>query len=320
MTKNIPEQVIMESRPCPMGCRSDDDVVFKGRDRLHSLPGEFAVVRCKKCGLMRTNPRPSPDTIGFYYPDDYGPYQNTKVGSGDELRDKRSVLKRWVRGLFQFNCNRVPSLAPGKMLEIGCASGEFMHEMNSKGWDVAGVEFSPAAAENARKLGYQVYTGAVEAMPDPIDLYDMVVGWMVIEHLHDPVSALKKLNRCVRSDGYLVISVPNAGSMEARWFRSAWYANHLPNHLYHFSPRTLGSILQESGWKTEKIYHQRILSSLVASIGLALLDKGVATSFAQKLTAMPSRGNKWNYALFPLAYILSLFGQTGRMTIWAKKI
>ena len=320
MTKNIPEQVIMETSSCPLGCGAGDKLVFKGKDRLHALPGVFSVVRCNRCGLMRTNPRPSASTIGFYYPDNYGPYQNTKIDLAAKTSGKKNALKMFVRKFFQFNSKRTPSVRPGKMLEIGCASGEFMREMGAKGWEVSGVEFSPSAAENARNLGYQVYTGAVETMPEPSELYDMIVGWMVVEHLHDPVSALKKLNGCVRSDGYLIISVPNSGAIEAQCFGSAWYANHLPNHLYHFTPKTIRLILEESGWKIEKIYHQRIISSLVASIGYVMLDIGLATSLARKLTAMPSKGNKWNYVLFPVAYVMALFGQTGRMTIWAKKI
>jgi len=28
---------------------------------------------------------------------------------------------------------------------------------------------------------------------------------------------------------------------------------------------------------------------------------------------------KWNYIFYPIAWLLSLFGQTGRMTVWARR-
>ena len=75
----IPPDVVLEDADCPLGCPRSDETVLAGRDRLHGLPGRFQVVRCRSCGLMRTNPRPSPGTIGFYYPEDYHPYRNTRV-------------------------------------------------------------------------------------------------------------------------------------------------------------------------------------------------------------------------------------------------
>jgi len=320
MNIDIPNIVSMESKPCPLGCsNSVDEEVFKGWDRIHDLPGEFLVVRCSKCGLMRTDPRPTADSIGYYYPDNYGPYNSTKVKSKGVKKSRAGKYKHFIRQLFQFNTKRIPKMEPGNMLEIGCASGEFLHEMAQEGWNVTGIEFSQIAAENARNLGYPVYVGSVESSPEPEYKYELIVGWMVLEHLHDPVSALKKLERWMKPGGHLVISVPNAGSLESRVFGNAWYANHLPNHLYHFTTQTIRTMLSEAGWEVEKIYHQRILSSLIVSVGYVLLDKGVFKTFAKKLVDMPAKGNKWNYILFPTACFLALFGQTGRMTIWAKK-
>src|SRR3546814_20558991 len=62
---------------------------------------------------------------------------------------------------------------------------------------------------------------------DPETPFDVVVGWMVLEHLHEPLAALKKLRRWVRQDGWLVLSVPDAGGLELKLFRDRWYALHL---------------------------------------------------------------------------------------------
>jgi 2-polyprenyl-3-methyl-5-hydroxy-6-metoxy-1,4-benzoquinol methylase len=297
----------------------DDETLFVGRDRLHDLPGDFPVIRCRHCGLIRTNPRPTPQSIGSYYPDDYGPYQGTLIAAD---RPPRSILPGWLRPvarkLLNQNSQRLPPQPVGRMLEIGCASGSFMHQMSVERWAVSGIEFSPSAAEAARALGFGVHTGSLETAPAPGQPYDLVVGWMVLEHLHDPVACLRKLHEWVRPGGWLAISVPNAGSLEFRLFGRRWYALHVPNHLYHFTPETLAALLAKGGWSLDRVFHQRDLSNLVASVGYCLADAGFSR-LGRWLTSFPDRAGRLRYLLFPLASIMAALGQTGRMTVWARR-
>lgn len=311
-------KILLESAACPLGCPPSDETILVGRDRLHNLPGEFTVVKCRACGLMRTDPRPTPETISFYYPDDYGPYEGTRVNptkvSGEPL------WKRLAKKVFQFNTQRLPPLPPGRMLEVGCASGAFLHKMACQGWKVEGVELSQEAAHSACSLGYPVFTGSIEGAPDPNHLYDLAVGWMVLEHLHNPMLALKKLHRWVKPGGRLVISVPNAAALEFRLFKDTWYALQLPTHLYHYTPQTLEMLLERAGWRVEKVFHQRVLTNLVASLGNCLQDKKPLSMLANYLVNLHKKGVAVNVALYPLAYVLSLLGQTGRMTVWARRM
>lgn len=312
--------VDIESTACPLGCAAGDDTVLVARDRLHNLPGEFTVVKCRTCGLMRTNPRPTPETMGFYYPDDYGPYQGTRVDFPNISGEHCPAWKRLARRVFQFNAERMPSLPSGRMLEIGCASGSFLYRMACDGWDVEGLEFSAKAAESARSLGYPIHVGSLETAPEPTRQYDVVVGWMVLEHLHDPVPALQKLHRWTKTGAWLVVSVPNAGSLGFRIFRNVWYDLHLPNHLYHYTPRTLKMVLEKGGWQMERMFHQRVLNNLIASIGHVLQDKQCAPRLARRLIDFPRRPGLKQVFLYPLACLLAAFGQTGRMTIWARRV
>lgn len=311
------KEVIFEDVTCPIDCSKNDEIVLTGRDLLHDLPGEFTVVKCRTCGLMRTSPRPTPDTIGFYYPDDYGPYLGTQVRRGTPTSGIKKWLKPLVKRIFNFNSMKLPSLAPGRMLEIGCASGAFLHQMAGQGWQVQGIEFSGKAAQAAAQLGYPVHAGPLETAPSPDEPFDLVVGWMVLEHLHDPVGGLKKLREWAKPGAWLALSVPNAGSLEFRLFKDKWYALQLPTHFHHFTVSTLEKVLSASGWKLEKVYHQRTLSNLIASTGYVLRDKGYA-KLGQKLIDFPERGGWVVYALYPLAWLFSVFGQTGRMTVWAR--
>jgi len=316
---STPKEVVVEDVTCPLGCGESDEIVLTGCDLLHDLPGEFIVVKCRACGLMRTNPRPTSNTIGFYYPDNYGPYLGTQVPQAKSKRTSgiKTLLKPLMNRVFSFNTQRLPSLAPGRLLELGCASGSYLHQMAGQGWQVRGIEFSEKAAQAAAQLGYHVHAGQLETAPNPDQLFDLIVGWMVLEHLHDPLGCLKKLRQWAKPGAWLVLSVPNAGSLEFRLFKEKWYALQLPTHLHHFTPATIEEILAVSGWKLEKIHHQRVLSNLVASTGYVLRDKGFAR-LGRTLIDFPERGGWMVYALYPLAWLLSVFGQTGRMTVWAR--
>lgn len=317
---SCPPEVELEQISCPLGCPAGDDTVLVARDRLHNLPGEFTVVKCRKCALMRTNPRPTPGTIGFYYPEDYGPYQGTRVDFSKASGDHCPTWKRLARRVFQFNTERMPNLPPSRMLEIGCASGSFLHRMAREGWEVEGLEFSEKAAESARSLGYIVHVGSLETAPEPTRQYDVVVGWMVLEHLHYPVLALRKLHRWTKPGGWLVVSVPNPNALEFRIFKDAWYALQLPTHLYHYTPKTLKMVLERGGWQVERIFHQRILSNLVASSGYVLHDKQCMPRLAKNLIHFPECAGRKHFFLYPLACVFSVFGQTGRVTVWARRI
>ena len=314
------DSVHLEDVSCPLGCPRNDKVILTGHDRLHALPGEFAVVSCFTCGLKRTNPRPSPKTMGFYYPDDYGPYLDTRVQQPSPKRTSSIIrlLKPVFKKFVKFNTNTLPPLPPGRLLEVGCASGAFLHLMAGQGWQVEGIEFSGKAAEYAAKLGYRVYAGSLETAPKPSEPFDLIVGWMVLEHLHDPIGGLAKLHEWAKPGAWLVLSIPNSASLEFRLFKEKWYALHLPNHLYHFTPETLDKVLRAGGWRVEKIHHQRILSSLIASTGYVLQERGF-TSLGQKLVNFPERSGYWLYLLYPLAWLFGAFGQTGSMTVWARK-
>jgi len=311
------DSIQFEDCSCPLCCPMSDEIVLSGRDLLRDLPGEFRIVKCRTCGLMRTNPRPTPDTIEFYYPPDYGPYLGTQVRQTKSISGIKRLLKPLIRRIFNFNTMKLPSLIPGRMLEIGCASGAFLHQMACEGWQVQGIEFSENAAQAAAQLGYRVHAGSLEAAPSPAEPFDLIVGWMVLEHLHDPISGLQKLREWAQPGAWLALSVPNAASKSFWFFKNRWYDLHLPNHLYHFTPKTVKAVLEASGWTLEKIHHQRVLSNLIASTGYVLRDKGYV-KLGQKLINFPGRVGRWNYFLYPLAWLFSLFGQTGRMTVWAR--
>ncbi|MFN2389300.1 MAG: class I SAM-dependent methyltransferase [Actinomycetota bacterium] len=266
---------------------------------------------------MRTDPRPTPESIGAYYPDDYGPYLGTRVDEPEPVAP-RPAWKRRLLGLIDLRTEFLPPLAPGRMLEIGCASGSFLNRMSSRGWEVEGIEPSATAAGRARSLGFSVQTASLESAVPPARPVDLAVGWMVLEHLHDPITALQKLRGWVKPGGWLVGSTPDAGTWQLRAFGGAWYSLSLPHHLFHYTPSTLAVVLDHAGWKLERLVHQRLVSDPVASLGYLLQDRGRAPRLASRLTGYPTRPGRQHLFAYPLALVLAALRRTGRMTFWAR--
>lgn len=311
----------LEDAPCPCGCAPGDDLRLRGRDRIYGRLGEFQVVRCRTCGLLRTNPRPAPEAMGQFYPDDYGPYLGTRIAvSGPARRGPIAALRRLYHAVFRYRTDAVPSMPPGQLLEIGCASGAFLRRMADRGWKVSGVEFSESAAASARAAGFQVHTGAVEGAPQPEGQLDLVVGWMVLEHLHRPVEVLAKLAAWSRPGAWLVLSVPNAASRDLAWFGETAYALQLPTHLYHFTPATLARVLECGGWRVERVLQQRTLANWFGGLALSLEARAAPAWLSGPLRKLATQPRLSAPLLYPLSCLLAAFGQTGRMTVWARRI
>jgi 2-polyprenyl-3-methyl-5-hydroxy-6-metoxy-1,4-benzoquinol methylase len=309
----------LELTSCPLGCPAGDEIDISGSDLLHGLPGRFTVLRCKTCGLRRTSPRPTPQDISIYYPDDYGPYKSTRVVTARTDNALNLWLAKILKHIFDTKSQILPRISPGRLLEIGCASGSYLHRMARVGWQVEGIEFSLKAAEAARALGYKVDTAALEGIEKPANSYDLIVGWMVLEHLHEPIECLRKLASWAKPNASLVISVPNIGSAEARVFGSYWYALQLPTHLYHYDTATIVKVMEDGGWVVTRIHHHRVLTNLIVSMGYWLRSRG-CSSIAHALIELPVKYSRAvSVLLFPLAFILAYVGQTGRMTVWAKR-
>jgi 2-polyprenyl-3-methyl-5-hydroxy-6-metoxy-1,4-benzoquinol methylase len=159
-----------------------------------------------------------------------------------------------------FKSNLLPPLPPAQpgrhLLEIGCAHGERLHYLRTLGWNVQGVEFSDMAASRAREKGLPCITSSIEDCSWPEGSFDVIIMSMVLEHLSDPLSILRRVNRLLKPGGRLLLSVPNINGIEARLFGSYAYTLQVPTHLAHFTPKTLSRMLSEAGFDDLEVTYQ----------------------------------------------------------------
>jgi SAM-dependent methyltransferase len=235
--------VVLEQVACPLCGSVSFEPVLRGRDV--SGPA-FQVVRCMRCGLACTNPRPTAATIGHFYPTDYRPH------SGLVHAD------RPLRGWYPLDWLRSPGEQRPRLLDFGCGGGHFLAAMHRAGWDVVGLDVSEAAAHSVRNdLGLPALAGSLPHAGLEPESFDLVTMWHSLEHVHEPRRTLGEARKLLRPGGRLVVAVPNTDGWPARWFGADWYGLDVPRHLTHFGPATLRRMLEVCDFRVVALRHPR---------------------------------------------------------------
>ena len=163
-------------------------------------------------------------------------------------------LVLWPEKIRRAFCGRniLPWAGQGRLLDVGCGQGPNMATLHNMGWDVYGVDLSETAVREVHELfGDHVKLGDFLDVHYKDRAFDVVLFNHSLEHLSDPVTALREARRILDDKGVLVVTVPNAGSMEARLFGRWWYQWDLPRHLNHFEKATLAQLLRQAGFRVE---------------------------------------------------------------------
>jgi 2-polyprenyl-3-methyl-5-hydroxy-6-metoxy-1,4-benzoquinol methylase len=204
---------------------------------------DFKVAHCAECGLDVTTPQPAAEEIASYYPTGY-------YGAVEQRRFPQ-IVETLQNALYTLRVREVEAVAnsePGRVLDVGCGRGELLQEFRRRGWEVQGTELSEQAASHARQtLNIPVTIGSLETIHFPANHFDAVTLWHVLEHVENPRALLAEINRILKPDGVLLVSVPNFGSLEARVSKDKWFHLDIPRHVTHFSDATLEEALNEIG-------------------------------------------------------------------------
>ncbi len=229
---------------CPVCGSSEIKQVLQARDYTVSNK-LFSIAECNACSLRFTQDVPDAAAIVPYYKSsNYISHTNTSKGLINRLY--QSVRKRTLkqkRNLIEQTTGK----RNGNFLDVGSGTGAFVNEMKHRGWQVTGLEPDADARIVAKKL-YNIELKEMNMFSQlPVNSFDVITLWHVMEHVHDLSAYVQQLKNLLKEEGRLFIAVPNYTSKDAEIYGEYWAAYDVPRHLYHFSPRSVQALMEKHG-------------------------------------------------------------------------
>ncbi len=206
--------------------------------------GAYGVNYCRDCSVEFLHPQPDANVLAKIYSANYFLSDREGVEVAEVNRLKRTTAELYVDQILSTRGNQ-----KGKLLEIGCGTGDFLMEAQSRGFEVTGIETSADATATAnQRLGAPVVKrGEIETVNLLEAEYDAAVFSDVIEHVPDPRRFLSAINRCLRPGGLVFIVTPSTDSWSRRLMGRRWMEYKL-EHLFYFNRKSLGYLLTSSGF------------------------------------------------------------------------
>lgn len=280
---------------CPLCGSGERTTVWSGLTDLQlGHPGEFRIDRCRDCAVDYLNPQPSGETLAAYYgPTERAAYPDNRVRGAKRLkpalryalhkernyplRDCRppGFMTRLLAGRTlrrTTDCFRyVPFHGQGRLLDVGCGSGQYIKTMETLGWRAEGLTMAPGQAEAlAAAHGLPIHTGAIDRLA-PSLRFDAITLWHVLEHLPNPVEDARRLRDLLAPGGWLGIGVPVMDSREAELLGPSWMGFEVPRHLVFFTRDRLRRFIEETGFEFAGMFSEWRTKSLEMSLHRARL-------------------------------------------------
>ena len=189
---------------------------------------------------------PDASTIGPYYAaESYVSHTDSRKGLINSVYHKvRSYALLTKKNLVTTLIGK----QTGAILDIGAGTGAFAHTMLTAGWQVTGLEPDATAAKQAL-LKYNIQLAAADTIYTLENhQFDAITMWHVLEHVHDLHGYFRRFFEILKTDGVLIIAVPNYTSTDASIYGKNWAALDTPRHLYHFSPTSMELIADTHGF------------------------------------------------------------------------
>lgn len=292
----------IEKIDCPV-CKSAN---YRQYD---SFASGLGISVCSECNTAYTSPRLVAEERNKIYQSGY--FNGNSIINMDvdytkdaeifinDARERANLLHRYLNG------NNL------RVLEVGSAAGFFLNELKKDCIEVIGVEISTDMCNYClENFGIKCHNGTLkDAAIEDLSL-DAVAMWHVLEHTASPLKELQLINRKLKENGYLFITVPNFDSGNARRRKLEWPHLQPEVHLLHFSPMSLRKLLKQADFEPVKFIKSGGTGLLGRSSSLPNLLRTLLINNIKKITFLRNM----------IKYIfVNLFGKDDFITVIGRK-
>ena len=225
-----------EMYPATFNAEAFNAQVFSARrlpDRIH-----YRVVRCTRCGLVRSDPVASGDSLAALY-------ERSTFDYAAEVPTLQRTYRRYFR--------RARALASRmqSVLEVGAGNGFFLEVARAEG--VKGVEPSTAAIAAARDdIRPHLVADILREGIFPPASFDLACAFQVLDHVPDPLDFLRQCHALLRDGGLVLFVVHDVESWSAKLMRERSPIIDI-EHTYLYSRKTIGALLERAGFRVEEV-------------------------------------------------------------------
>jgi 2-polyprenyl-3-methyl-5-hydroxy-6-metoxy-1,4-benzoquinol methylase len=208
--------------------------------------GEGTVVLCPRCRLGALDV-PAED-LRRYYDEEYRNLHGPRVGQRAEYDEIFETYVRYMGNRIELlRAHLFPST---RLLEVGCSTGHFLHEVAPLVGEVTGIDYDAgAAAYAAERVGCKTYSGDLADTDLEPGSFDVVCAYQVMEHVADPVAFAAELRRYVKPGGIVLVEVPNLDDPLLRIYENEAYRRFYFHkaHLWYFTAAPLLEVMRRGG-------------------------------------------------------------------------
>lgn len=263
----------MSPRVCP-ACESVDSIPYgRYRDEEYSTSRDtFDYWHCVGCESVFLHPLPL-TRLGEIYPSNYYSFQ--AGARGPVLR-----MKEWLDSQY---LQQILRRLPGNelsVLDVGGGAGRLLSLVRSLDDRVRFtqvVDLDSAAGEAARAAGHAYECGRVEEFASDRKFH-LALMLNLIEHVEAPRAVLQNVASLLAPGGLIVIKTPNVDALDARIFRTTYWAGlHVPRHWTLFTRDSFEGMLPSTGLEVRRFDYTQGAAFWAASVLAAWSRRGWAS-------------------------------------------
>lgn len=265
-------------------CRYCNSIDIKTYKKI----GDYVINYCNKCHLLSI----AKSVVDIASSINKEWYSEGYISS----YSKRSVdlKKRFAKKVLEIESIK----KGGNLLDVGCGFGLFLESIIETArfkWKVYGVDINERLIKECKaRLGQKVsnlYIGRLTTLRFKEGTFDCITCFDMLEHDSQLDFTLREINKILKHSGLLLIQSPNQRSVMAYLCGSLWDWWAVPDHIFHFNPQSLSSILQKQGFQIRKLYTwdppKEFVSNIQGSIKARLGGKGLVSRLVPKCLYIP---------------------------------
>lgn len=207
---------------------------------------DLQVVRCLACGHIYVNPQLDEDAVRLIYDRTY--WDRLQPAIGSPTLEERLAFD-YQNAVAKLHRDILPWVTTGNMLDVGCSNGALVKRACEYGFNAIGLEVSEDVAAVGQKVfGVEIRVGTVATAGLPLEWFDCVTMYDVIEHMFYPRRDLALVYSLLRNGGVVIVETLNTDSLNFQELGLDWDMVMPVEHVNYFSEANLVGVLLQTGF------------------------------------------------------------------------